>query len=84
MRNTGIKGVHNYVVSKTDTRPVNIVAPVNVLGTDTQVIIDTRAEVAVNGEHIFHGLSADSKLHIEKAARCLVVADKEKEMRCKD
>ena len=41
MRNIGTEGVHNYVVSKTDTRPVNIVAPVNVLGTDTQVIIDT-------------------------------------------
>ena len=68
MRNIGTEGVHNYVVSKTDTRPVNIVASVNVLGTDTQVIIDTRAEVAVNGEHILHGLSADSKPHIEKAA----------------
>ena len=69
-------------MSKTDTRPVNIVVSVSVLCTDTQVVIDTRAEVTVIGEHFYHGLPADSKLHIKKAAQCLVVANKEREMRC--
>ena len=82
MRNIGTEGEHSYVVSMTDTRPVSIVVPVNVLGTDTHAIIDTGAEVTVIGEHFFHELPADSKPHIEKAARCLVVADKEREMKC--
>ena len=68
MRNIGTEGEHSYVVSMTDTRPVSIVVPVNVLGTDTQAIIDTGAEVTVISEHFFHELPADSKPHIEKAA----------------
>ena len=83
VRNIGSEGDHNCVLSMTDTRPVSIVVPVNVLGTDTQAIFDTGAEVTVIGEHFYHGLPADSKPHIEKAARCLVVADKEPEMRYK-
>ena len=82
MRNIGTEGEHKYVVSMTDTRPVSIVVPDIVLGTDTQAIIDTGAEVTVIGEHCYHGLPADSKPHIEKAAQCLVVANKEQEMKC--
>ena len=48
-------------MSMTDARPVNIMVPVNVLGTDTQAIIDTGAEVTVIGEHFFRGLPADIK-----------------------